>query len=59
MQNITYILHVVTNIPYSLIYKKKILLLYKTLKEIALSNNKLIDFYEVWNPHDALLINII
>ena len=41
------------------IYKKKLLLLYKTLKEIALSNNQLTDFYEDWNPYDPLLRNII
>ena len=41
------------------IYKKKLLLLYKTLKEIALSNNELTDFYEDWNPYEPLLSNMI
>ena len=41
------------------VLKKKILILYKTLKEISLHNNKLTEFDEEWTLYNPLLNSII
>ena len=39
--------------------RKKNLILYKTLKEISLHNNKLTEFDEEWTLYNPLLTSII
>ena len=41
------------------VFKKKFLILYKTLKEISLHNNKLTEFDEEWTLYNPLLNSII
>ena len=40
------------------VFKKKFLLLFKTLKEISLSKNQLTEFYDEWTLYNTLLNNI-
>ena len=44
---------------YLAVFKKKFLLLFKTLKEISLSNNQLTEFDAEWSVYDTLLDDII
>lgn len=37
------------------IFKRKLIVLFKILKEISFSNNKLTEFYEDWNSYSSLL----
>ena len=40
------------------VFKKKLLLLYKTLMEISLSKNELTEFQKHWYPYQMLLNDI-